>query len=131
LALGEEIKITIVEENEAWLKLKEDLRKISGNSNFLYQQIPHPDFNEWGVYKNNITKDFLISELVYGNVMDIGICHGGTLYRLKLANRISNGTGIEVDETRYKIAKIIFDKIQILGRTSKNGMKLPLIHITR
>ena len=111
VALNLPISITIVEEHEHWQKTKEGLLKLHNGQKYLYQYIDHPDFHDWISFKDNIVKDFLLSELVYGNVLDIGVCHGLSLYRLKMANKIQRGTGIEYDTNRYNIAKIIYDKI--------------------
>lgn len=110
-ALNLPIEITIIEEAENWQMIKKGLLNLHNGQKYLYQSIEHPDFFDWTVYNNNITKDFLLSELVSHNVLDIGACHGLTLFRLKYSNRITHGIGIESDPDRFNVAKIIFDKV--------------------
>lgn len=110
-ALNIPIEITIVEEHDTWKNIKDGLLRLHNGQKYLYQSINHPDFYDWTVYHNNKIKDFLLSELVSKNVLDIGVCHGLTLCRLKMSNRITNGTGIENDPDRFNLSKLLFDKM--------------------
>lgn len=104
------IEIIIVEEHSDWKNIKEGLLRLHNGQKYLYQSIDHPDFYDWTVYHDNKIKDFLLSEIVSENVLDIGVCHGLTLCRLKLSNRITSGTGIESDPDRFNLAKLLFNK---------------------
>lgn len=111
LALEMPINLTICKREHKWEKLVKDLEKLYPTKQ-LYQSIPHPEFNDWKCFRDN-TKENILQEIVekykIKNVLDCGSCHGYTLYKLR--NLIEKGTGVEYNNTRFLITKLLFNKI--------------------
>lgn len=92
-------------------KLHNDIVQLY-NGSIIYQPIVHPFFNDLQASRDNSQEDILRKIIIKFNissVLDCGICHGYTLYTLR--DLIRNGTGLEYNQTRYEISKLIFDKI--------------------
>jgi hypothetical protein len=113
-AINHPINFTICERHEEWQKLLNDLKKLYPIA--MYQAIPHPEFDDWPCQNNNL-KELQIIEIIKSNniksVLDFGSCHGHILYTLR--NLIKSAEGIEYNQIRYRVMKMIFDKIGFIA----------------
>ena len=105
------IEVTICERLPGWAELYKEIEDLYPNK-MLYQPIPHPDFSDWATAidgnKEQIICDFFKQNKI-DSVLDLGTCHGFTLYKLK--DLIKHGIGIESDKIRFQIASILLNKI--------------------
>jgi len=105
------IEVTICERLLEWNTLYKELEDLYPNK-FLYQPILHPDFSDW-TFSTDGRKEQIICDFFKKNkvdsVLDVGTCHGFTLYKLK--DLIKKGIGIEDNITRFKIANLLLKKI--------------------
>ena len=117
LALNLPIQFTICERQKGWQKIVDDLKALCPT--IMYQPVPHPDFEDWACCNNDI-KELQIANIVkehnIKSILDLGSCHGHTLYSLR--NIIESAVGVEYDQRRYAIMKLLFDK---LGFESHNA----------
>lgn len=101
------INITICERHPKWALLLEKLEEVYPNK-FLYQPIPHPDFYDWTVSRNN-EKEIILREILTKHkltyIVDLGCCHGYTLYELR--DIVKKAIGVEYNPIRHQIAKIL------------------------
>jgi len=105
------IEITICDRSKKWKVLLENLEIIYAGKR-LYQPVNHPDLIGWKSGRDNLIEghlDGIFKELKIKSVIDLGICHGYTLYKLK--DNIETAIGIEYNKTRHSIAKALFDQI--------------------
>jgi len=110
LALNLPLKITICMRELEWNTIKEGLKNIYPDKS-LYQPIPHPDYQDWKQGRNNEKEEclkHLIKKYNIESVLDLGICHGYTLYYLR--DFLIEGTGIESNLERFQIANVILNK---------------------
>ncbi|MFA5767540.1 MAG: class I SAM-dependent methyltransferase, partial [Candidatus Paceibacterota bacterium] len=109
-ALSLPIQFTICERQDKWQNLMDDLKSLYPAS--LYQAIPHPDFEDWP-YFNNDLKESQIADIVKSNgiksVLDLGSCHGHILYSLR--DLLESATGVEYNVVRYNILKLLCDRL--------------------
>ena len=111
LAYDMPISLTIVKREYEWQRMYEDLDELYSEHS-LYQPIDHPDFNDWicdrGDKKEQVLRK-IVKEFNIKSVIDCGVCHGFTLYKLR--DLIVKGVGLEYNRTRYDATKIVYDKI--------------------
>lgn len=110
LALNLIPKITICNREGEWAIIKENLKQIYPDKS-LYQPIAHPDYQDWKQGRDN-EKDKILKNIIVKydieSVIDLGICHGYSLYFLR--DLLIKGIGIENTKERFKIANIVLQK---------------------
>jgi hypothetical protein len=109
-AMHQPIEFIICEREDRWQELLSDLKLLYPT--IMYQAIPHPDFVDWPVCNYGI-KEQQITNVVMAHgiksVLDLGSCHGHILYNLK--DLLQSATGIEYNPIRYRILKLLLDKL--------------------
>jgi len=111
LFMKKPVELTICERSPNWEKLINELKNMYKGKN-LYQPIPHPDFNNWNSSRDNKKENILKTVSMKYNLhsmIDLGICHGYTLYELK--DVVKKGIGVESNPIRYKIANMLLSNI--------------------
>jgi hypothetical protein len=109
--------------SEEWQEMYNNVQELYPDKH-LYQPILHPDFQDYNQGRLTEKEDIIISlfkEYKIKNVIDLGSCHGYTLYRLR--DIILHGMGIEYDEKRYYVTKTLlknFKNIQIFNQDIGN-----------
>lgn len=106
------IKLSLCSKEPEWKKLTEEIKELYPSGS-LYQKFNHPEFINAKCSHDKIQEQLvrtIVSNLKIQSVIDCGICHGDTLYQLR--DLIEKGIGIEYNEIRYKMSKIIYDKIK-------------------
>lgn len=126
LATNHPIRFTICEREDGWLNLLNSLKTLYPT--MMYQAIPHPDFADWACCDYSI-KEQQISNVVMDNgiksILDLGSCHGHVLYSLR--GILQSATGVEYDPVRYRVLKLLFDK---LGFESYNANIFDVVNKT-
>lgn len=111
LAFDKPITLTVVKRDIVWEGLQHDLDTLYQNHS-LYQPIDHPDFNDWecdrGDKKERVLRG-IVKEFNIKSVIDCGVCHGFTLYKLR--DLIVNGVGLEYNTTRFLATEMVYNKI--------------------
>ena len=109
-ALNQPIQFTICERQEKWQSLVDDIKALYPS--LLYQAIPHPDFADCEHCFND-AKEAHIADIVKAHniksVLDLGSCHGHTLYSIR--NLLESATGVEYNAIRYRVLRLLFNKI--------------------
>jgi hypothetical protein len=110
LALNLPINVTICERCQQWQQFTDEVKNLY--SVHLYQPIPHPDFQDWKYCRSKV-KESIIHEIVTAgkirSILDLGSCHGFIPYTLK--DLITSCTGVESDPVRFKILKLLFERL--------------------
>lgn len=117
LFMQKPVKLTICERALEWQKLVDDLKEMYGGEK-LYQPIPHPDFDSWECGRDNQLDDAvlkIVKDRQVKSVLDLGACHGYTLYKLK--ELLDSGMAVENNPLRYQVVKLLMSK---LGFQSSN-----------
>jgi len=107
------VEVNICERSDGWKKF------VSGVENLyptgaIYQPIPHPEFFDWKSSLDTTKEKFLNEWFGKNNisdVVDLGTCHGYTLYSLR--NTITRGVGVEDDKFRIKISDFVLNSINM------------------
>jgi len=111
------IELTICERDVIWSKLINDLKALYVDKK-LHQPFDHFDFKDCESNRDNEVEkklDQIFTDFNVKNVLDLGICHGYTVYKLK--HHLNWAIGVEYNKTRYQISKALFDQ---LGFTTHN-----------
>jgi len=108
---NEPIKLTICDRDSEWIKLIEDLEVLYQGKR-LYQPVDHPDFRNWHSGRDNRIEselDSIFKELGVKSVLDLGICHGYTLYQLR--HHLDWAVGVEYNDVRARISDALFKQL--------------------
>jgi len=111
LANGLPIEVVICERHEKWKDVIESVNKLYPM--VMYQPFRHPEFNDRKTSRSGITEkiiDKIVDDCSIKSVLDLGCCHGETLYALR--NKITLGVGIESNEDRLKLVSLLFSKLK-------------------
>ncbi|MDO8641777.1 MAG: class I SAM-dependent methyltransferase [Nitrosarchaeum sp.] len=104
------IQMVLCERMTGWKNLLHQVRELYSLA--LYQPIHHPEFQDWPCSYSTL-KTRTVYKIVEGlkpkSVLDLGCCHGHTIYSIR--NIISFATGVESDITRYEVTKLLFTKV--------------------
>lgn len=118
LAFDKPVNLTIVKRDLLWKDLCDSLDRLYTNHS-LYQPIDHPDFNDWvcdrGDKKERVLRN-IVKEFGIKSVIDCGVCHGFTLYKLR--DLIEKGNGLEYNTTRFLTTKMVYNKIGFITHLS-------------
>lgn len=101
------IKIIICDRFPEWQNIVTRLESLYP-THVLYQPIDHPEFQDWSASRDD-EKEQVLSNIIQANnitkVIDLGCCHGYTLYNLK--SFLQSAIGVEYNQDRYNIANIV------------------------
>lgn len=107
------ISVRISERSEAWSDLVLSVEKLYPTG-AVYQPIPHPEFSDWKSSLDTTKERFLEGWMTKNgvrDVVDLGTCHGYTMYELR--HVIKKGTGVESDELRTRIVDLVLGHIHM------------------
>ena len=102
-------QLTLCKREIGWQKIYDDILTLYPNKH-LYQPIMHPDFQEFNqgrTVDKEIQIESIVKQYKINSVIDLGICHGYTLYSLR--NVLKSAIGIEYNQERYAIARIVLE----------------------
>jgi SAM-dependent methyltransferase len=111
--LGLPFTAYVMDRGANWNKLRIHLHE-KHKRKYLYQPIPHPDFDNWEIGHGSPARFDAISTFVETNnlgeyVLDIGCNYGYLLYYLR--NQIKAGKGIDMDWLASEIARRLLPKV--------------------
>jgi len=105
------IEVTICERHPKWQQVIDKVDKLYPE--VMYQPFNHPEFFGRKCSRTGITEKIVNSVVDTFNVksvLDLGCCHGETLYSLR--NKNVRGIGVESNEDRLKLVSLLFSKIK-------------------
>jgi len=108
---GMPFNVLIADRAPEWEQLKQSLYGIWGRK-YIYQPIPHPDFDSWEVGHGGNERFAAIEEYVRvndcgGNVLDCGCNYGYLLYYLLVNGTIESADAFDFAALAHKIASMV------------------------
>jgi len=105
------IEVVICERHEKWKEVISSVDKLYPI--VMYQPFRHPEFSDRKCSRSGITEEIVksvVDKYQIKTVLDLGCCHGETLYALR--NMINLGVGVESNEDRLKLISLLFSKLK-------------------
>ena len=113
ILLGKDLPISVMicERHEKWQDVNGIIEKLYPV--VMYQPFRHPEFFDKKCSRSGVTEvivNDVVDKFKVSSVLDLGCCHGETLYSLR--KKISFGVGVESNEDRLKLVSLLFSKIK-------------------
>ncbi len=107
--LDKSFRVRVARRWPEWNQLKIDLYKV-WNRKYLYQPIPHPDFDTWEVGHGKPDRFVAIANLITDvgagkKVLDAGCHFGYLLYQLMKSGTAKSGAAFDFDALPLRVAK--------------------------
>jgi len=105
------IEVTICERHEKWKEIIIIVDRLYPE--VMYQPFRHPEFSDRKCSRSGVTEEIVknvVDVFQIKTVLDLGCCHGETLYALR--DKISFGVGVESNEDRLKLISLLFSKLK-------------------
>lgn len=101
-----QIPVEVMGRHPEWEAFRQKTRKLES---IIYQQLPHPDLQDWPWYFNNKRADLIRPYIKGKTLIDLGCRYGAECHRMEDEGWVC--TGIESDTAVVGVAKVLHDSL--------------------